>query len=198
MMFVRVLQNDQSEIVADKFWYREEAIKAIANPHSRGYSPSTLGTTFVSDGASSQCRQEYIFATIEGRKLLLKSTMHIVSEAASESTSRTKSILAILTDALKKLGMNEAHELMVKLMDGQQANNIGSNLETQNNNSSTVLNQENAAILLAANPPVKGRFQNQRRKQPLSCNPTSLSYKRKAREHLQEKTNKKNSSSLPT
>jgi hypothetical protein len=94
--------------------------------------------------------------------------------------------------------MNEAHELMVKLMDGQQANNIGSNLETQNNNSSTVLNQENAAILLAANPPVKGRFQNQRRKQPLSCNPTSLSYKRKAREHLQEKTNKKNSSSLPT
>jgi hypothetical protein len=31
IFFVRVLQNDQSELVADKFWYKDEAIEATEN-----------------------------------------------------------------------------------------------------------------------------------------------------------------------
>jgi hypothetical protein len=196
MMFVRVLQNDQSEIVADKFWYRDEAIKATANP----YSTNSSTGTFVSNGAA-RCQHKNVLETKEGHKQLLKSTMHIVSEAASESTTRTKSLISVLTEAARNPGMKEAHERLLSILDCQEpeTTNSGSNSENQHDNSSASQIIANVPIALAANPPILGRFQNQRRKQPISCNPTLLSYKRKASEHLQDQTNnKKNNDSLPT
>jgi hypothetical protein len=86
--------------------------------------------------------------------------MHIVSEPALESTSRTKSLLSVLTEAAKNLGIKEAHErlLSILMIDCQEeTTNSGSNSENQHNNSLAcqriIANAPNA---LAANPPIFG------------------------------------------